>query len=268
MIDNIGGIEFEIFHSDNSHYGTEWKGLRLNDDYHRLYFVLDGAAEVIYNGNVRQITQGNTYLFPTTTSFKYSCPDKLQLLNVCFKMTLLDNLDVLTLHPWAVEVQCADIARTRVKMEKIDALTHKETFSHQIALRGHILTLLAPHFRAKETDRDRKKRRDAERLAPVIQFISDNIKSGITIGELPDVARMSRAYFSKVFHATFEVSPQDYVRRQRVELVKRELRLTGTPVAILAEDFGFSSASHLTREFKSHTGYSPKQYRELDSVYD
>lgn len=261
-------IHFEIYHSDNSDYGTEWRGVRLNDDYHRLYLIAGGEAEVVYDGNARTLLAGHTYLFPTTRRFEYRCPSRLRLLNVCFKMTIDDGIDLLDLHPWAVEMPAVDMAGTLEAMTKIDAWVAKPSFAQQFALRAEIMALLSPHFRARETEQDRRRRKDVKRLAGVLRHITDNLKDGIKISDLPGIAGMSRSYFSKKFLATYGQSPQDFIRKQRVELVKRELHTSHLPLAVLAEDFGFSSASHLTREFKTHTGYTPKDFRELDRFYD
>lgn len=268
MPNDMQPIHFEIYHSDNSDYGTEWQGLRLNDDYHRLYLIAGGEAEIIFNGKSRTLLAGHTYLFPTTTRFQYKCSSRLRLLNICFKMTIDNGIDVLDLHPWAIEVPVMDMAATLDAMTKIDSWVGKDGFSHQIALRGQIMTLLSPHFRARETEHGRRRRKDVKRLAGVLRHITDNLRSGIKISDLPAIAGMSRSYFSKKFLATYGMSPQDFIRKQRVELVKRELHTSNLPLAVLAEDFGFSSASHLTREFKHHTGFTPKGFRELDRFYD
>lgn len=183
-------------------------------------------------------------------------------------MTIQNGLDVLSLHSWALEVPVTDMATTLGLMSRIDAVVHKTSFSHQVAIRGMILSLLAPHFRTNETANDRRKRQDVQRLADVVRFISENIKTGVRISELPGIASMSRSYFAQKFRAAFGISPQEYIRKQRIELVKRELRASNIPLSILAEDNGYSSASHMTREFKHHTGFTPKDFRELDRYFD
>lgn len=265
---SAGALHIDIFHSDNSTYGTEWNGVRLNDDYHRLYFIAEGEAEVTYNETTQKLVAGHTYLFPTTTLFRYACPSHLRLLNVCFKMTLDNGLDALDLHPFHVIVPAMDMTTTLNKMVEIDALVQKRSFAHQLSIRGQILTLLGPHFQASDTEKLRKRRKDMKRLAPALRYIEQNLETGITVADLPRLAAMSRSYFAKKFTMTFGMSPQDYIRKQRIELVKRELRLSSQPISNLAEDLGFSSASHMSREFKHHTGYTPKQFRAFDRFFD
>lgn len=261
-------LQIEIFHSDNSVYGSEWNGVRRNDDYHRLYFVAEGEAEVTYNETTQRLVSGNTYLFPTTTFFRYACPSHLRLLNVCFKMTLENGLDALELHPFHFAAPAVDLSKTLHKMSKIDEMIQMTTFADQLSIRGEILSLLGPHFQAVDTDKIRKRRKDMQRLAPALHYIEQNLISGIKVADLPDLVAMSRSYFAKKFALTFDMSPQDYIRKQRIELVKRELRRSSQPISNLAEDLGFSSASHMSREFKQHTGYAPKQFRSFDRFYD
>lgn len=268
MSSSIGALRIEIFHSDNSVYGQEWNGVRRNDDYHRLYFIAEGEAEVTYNETTQALIAGHTYLFPTTTRFRYTCPSHLRLLNVCFKMTMDNGLDALVLHPFHVAIPAMDMTTTLHMMTEVDDLVQKQSFAHQLSIRGKILSLLGPHFQAADTDQLRKRRKDMQRLAPALRYIEQNLQSGIKVADLPQLAAMSRSYFAKKFALTFEMSPQNYIRKQRIELVKRALRLSSQPISNLAEDLGFSSASHMSREFKRHTGYAPKQFRAFDRFYD
>lgn len=264
---SIGALEFSIYHSDNASYETEWNGLRLNDDYHRLYFIRSGEAEVVYNDIPLTMRAGHTYLFPTTRSFRYSCPESFHLLNVCFKMTLQGGLDILSLHPWRLDVEVVDHAATLKAMEEINDLILDRQLATQIALRSLIMQLVSPHFDTPETERDRLHRRAVQRLAPVLRHIGQNVTGTIRISQLAQLAGMSRSHFSRRFTETFGLSPQEYVRKQRIERVKLELHHSHLPLAVIAEDFGFSSASHLTREFKQHTGYTPNQFRHLENHF-
>ncbi len=264
---DISGLEIVLFHSDNSDYLTEWNGTRLNDDYHRLYFIAGGSAEVTYDGHHCQLAEGRTYLFPTTRRFDYSCPSHLRLLNVCFKMTVQGGIDVLDLYPWSFEIQAQSASETFRSMTMIDENLTSEFFADQILVRSRILSLLSPHFRTRAKHRDLKRQRDVRRMAPVLRHIADNLRTGVKISELHLLAGMSRSHFVRKFQATFDVSPQDYVRKKRITLVKNELHSSDLPLSILAEDLGFSSSSHMSREFKHYTGYSPKKFRALDKIY-
>lgn len=261
-------LEIVLFHSDNSEYEQEWNGTRLNDDYHRLYFIADGSADVIYDGNVCHLKAGRTYLFPTTRRFDYACRSHLKLLNVCFKMTVQGGIDVLDLYPWNFEFEAELPNAVLRSMTQIDEKLTSQAFADQIMVRSLILALLSPHFNTRAKHRDLKRQQDVRRMAPVLRHIADNLRKGVKVSELHKLAGMSRSHFVRKFQETFDTSPQDYVRKKRITLVKRELYVSDLPLAILAENLGFSSPSHMSREFKLHTGYAPKDFRDLDKIYD
>ncbi len=53
----------------------------------------------------------------------------------------------------------------------------------------------------------------------------------------------------------------EYVRRRRLEYVRRKLVDLELPLAQIAIDAGFADQSHLTRIFKRFTGMTPGRYR-------
>ncbi|MEP0521882.1 MAG: AraC family transcriptional regulator [Hyphomicrobiales bacterium] len=259
------GIRF--FHADDSEYGTAWHGVRFADDYHRLYHIVRGSAHVTYDGIECELLEGCSYLFPPTASFRYRCPDNLRLQNVCFKMTMLGGVDILALRPWHFEISRSDPASMKMNMTQIHDGLNQPGFADRIDMHGRLLQLLAPHFDIHETIADRKRRYNVERLASALRHIATNLRSGVHVSDLPTIAGMSRSHFIRTFTAALGLSPQTYIRRQRVELIKIDLQGTSKSLAVLADESGYSSASHMTREFKKITGFTPKEYRLIEQPF-
>ncbi|ABW27088.1 AraC transcriptional regulator domain protein [Acaryochloris marina MBIC11017] len=57
------------------------------------------------------------------------------------------------------------------------------------------------------------------------------------------------------------LSPFQYLLQQRVERAKQLLKQTDQPIVDIAFECGFSSHSHLSRQFRQVTGMTPKVYR-------
>ncbi|EFC0398052.1 helix-turn-helix transcriptional regulator, partial [Escherichia coli] len=53
-----------------------------------------------------------------------------------------------------------------------------------------------------------------------------------------------------------------YIRLRRVSRSAVLLRLTNLPLSVISTTLCYDSQQTFTREFKKHTGYTPKQYRE------
>ena len=70
---------------------------------------------------------------------------------------------------------------------------------------------------------------------------------------------------SKLFSATESITIERYATLQKVEKVKELLAYAEQTVAEIADALGYSSAAHLSAQFKQTTGLTPTQFRALGS---
>lgn len=68
---------------------------------------------------------------------------------------------------------------------------------------------------------------------------------------------------SNTFSATEGITLEKYVMEYRVEKVKELLVYTDEPLSAIAFRLGFSSAAHLSRQFKSTTGLNASYFKEI-----
>jgi AraC-like DNA-binding protein len=137
----------------------------------------------------------------------------------------------------------------------------------KIASRGlitHILSITASLFaeRCAQTQATRRIAR-AQRFAPVVAYIHENLTRHIEAGELYRLAGLSHSRFSEAFRAAFGVSLVQYIRSQRLRRARRLLRSTDMKVTEVAFASGFSAVTLFNRLFKAETGNSPTQFRRL-----
>ncbi|MEO1593102.1 MAG: helix-turn-helix transcriptional regulator, partial [Cyanobacteria bacterium J06632_22] len=78
---------------------------------------------------------------------------------------------------------------------------------------------------------------------------------------LAQLVGMSQFHFGRLFKQSLNLSPYQYLLRQRVERAKQLLKQTDNPVSEIALECGFNSHSHLGRKFRQLTGVTPKTYR-------
>ena len=60
-------------------------------------------------------------------------------------------------------------------------------------------------------------------IEAVLDYIKEHIDEPISIDTLTDIASMSKAAFFRVFKETLDISPIDYINRERVEIAKNRL---------------------------------------------
>jgi AraC-like DNA-binding protein len=100
------------------------------------------------------------------------------------------------------------------------------------------------------------------KFGPVLAYIRDHYHSTITNQQLARLAHMSVRTFERRFHASFHLTPQEYLRRLRMSMASRALVYTSHRLADVALRCGFGDQSHFTREFRRHFGRTPRAYRE------
>lgn len=102
-----------------------------------------------------------------------------------------------------------------------------------------------------------------EQVSRLESYVLKHFDREITLKEMADVIDVSESHFSRMFKATYGISPYQYVVSERIAEAKRLLRNTHTPMSDIASLSGFSSQSHFTTAFKKVVGITPLTYRKL-----
>ncbi|MGZ3688243.1 MAG: AraC family transcriptional regulator [Bdellovibrionota bacterium] len=93
-------------------------------------------------------------------------------------------------------------------------------------------------------------------------FMEDHLsESSFPWEELAGNLGMSFRTLQRTFAQKLNLSPSELLTAWRVEFCKRELRDPDVELADVALKAGFSSQSHFSTIFKTHTGHSPTQFR-------
>jgi AraC-like DNA-binding protein len=93
------------------------------------------------------------------------------------------------------------------------------------------------------------------------RYIEENFSQGVCLHELAQEVALSPYYFLRVFRAEVGMPPYAYLESVRIRDAQRRIE-AGKPLAEVALEVGFSSQSHLTRQFKKIIGVTPGQYAQ------
>lgn len=95
----------------------------------------------------------------------------------------------------------------------------------------------------------------------VLDCIEANLEGNLRIDTLAAEANLSLFHFVRVFVATFNCTPQQYVQARRVLRAKGMLARSVSP-ALAAGAVGLTDQSHLNRWFKRSYGVTPAEYQQ------
>lgn len=77
---------------------------------------------------------------------------------------------------------------------------------------------------------------------------------------------MNPGYLSELFHKCEGMSIKNFILREKIGLAKNMLTYSGYSYIEIAAYLGFSSQSHLGKQFKKLTGFTLSEYRNTYGV--
>jgi transcriptional regulator GlxA family with amidase domain len=98
-------------------------------------------------------------------------------------------------------------------------------------------------------------------LAPVSDWMLDNLRRELTVEQLAARAHMSPRTFARRFKADFGATPAAWLARQRIIHAQRLLEKTDLGLDRIADESGFGSAAVLRQNFARVLGTTPTAYR-------
>lgn len=103
-------------------------------------------------------------------------------------------------------------------------------------------------------------------VTEAMRYIADHCRQTLRVEQLADALNTSRRTLERRFEEVVGQSVYSEIARLRGEYVKRQLIETDRPMAKIAQDCGFSSASHFTRFFSNVVGMTPSAFRKSKTL--
>ena len=84
----------------------------------------------------------------------------------------------------------------------------------------------------------------------------------LDLDELAAVAGLSKYHFTRLFKATYGLTPMEHVSRRRIERAQDLLRATNLTVTEVCMLVGFSSLGSFSTRFRALVGESPSEFQQ------
>ncbi len=112
-----------------------------------------------------------------------------------------------------------------------------------------------------ELDKKEEENETNPSIEAVLGYIKEHIDEPISIDTLTDIASMSKAAFFRTFKETLDISPIDYINRERIEIAKNRLVDISNSVTDICYELGYNHMTYFIRVFKKYEGITPKQFQ-------
>lgn len=93
------------------------------------------------------------------------------------------------------------------------------------------------------------------------QLILERLGETLEVTELARACALSRSHFSRAFKCSTGLSPQDWIRHQRIARAKQLIRNTDLSLTQISLECGFCDQAHFCHIFTRSEGINPFAWR-------
>lgn len=103
------------------------------------------------------------------------------------------------------------------------------------------------------------------RMQTFLKYIEAHYAEEISLEELAESAHVSKSECMRCFKNSIQMTPYRYLTEYRLSKASEMLLSTDEPIGTIALCVGFRQMSHFGKQFKEKTGYSPRDYRNVNN---
>ena len=276
----LPSLQLTIYALDKATVAQWWDYRGVNSPFTRLFYTVDGHAEIRHEGKTYPLKPGTVTVAPPYVPVDYHCSGTCESFYVLFTAKLTGGIELFSLPGFAWTQSVGPL--TAAHWDRLMALNpdrgltlydpadrsyddliwkgrgYPSSKGAQLETDGILRTLLAPFVDSLgETDIPM----GWGRLVDVLAYIDDHLSETIDLADMARVACLNPTYFSDRFLKQMGVRPTVYLKSKRME--KAQLLMTTTSMAIkaIAHDVGYSDTDYFFRVFKKAVGMTPSNYR-------
>ena len=99
-------------------------------------------------------------------------------------------------------------------------------------------------------------------LKKLRQYVDDRYAEHISLSEAAQISGLHMSSFCAFFRTAVGIHFTDWLRQVRISKAIELMRNSGLSIARIAHDVGFVEMITFEREFKKHTGMTPRDFTE------
>ena len=271
-----------LLHVGMAHHQGDWNWHNVRSPFARIYYIVEGHAQVLLPGKTLDLTAGRLCLIPPFTTHHYVCNGLFAHYYVHFyeqkdlsQQGIFDVWDM----PYETACQGSELAMMQhlcrlMPLRRLPA-SNPETYDNHAQLMRMlqeesrrplyermevqgILQILLSRFlhdaRPRLPVHDR-------RIQHALTFIHQHIGHRIELDTLAAETCVSKDHLIRIFKKATGETPANYITRRKLERAELLLTTTMIPVKDIAAELGYDDTSYFIRIFRRYSSMSPQEYR-------
>ncbi len=102
------------------------------------------------------------------------------------------------------------------------------------------------------------------RMQKFLRYIEQHYPEDLALEDLAASANVSKTECLRCFKVSLQTTPYKYLIEYRLSKAALLLKKTDEPIGNIVSSIGFHQLSHFGKCFKEKTGYSPREYRNIE----
>ncbi len=264
------GVRFFTSIDSGSYVTTHW---------HRaieIIYIQSGSLTVTIESHTRELSAGQCILINANImhSTKCTAPNTAIVFQIPtdFAETYIPNINSLVFHinddtTDLKEATKIDILKNT--LEKMQVANDMQPDGFLLVFNSLLFDILFQLYHNFGTPvlhaNPNKKKKELDRLNPVLQYIAQNYNRPIPLQEIADIAILQPGYFCRFFKNTMGTTFLEYQNELRLSHIYQDLIATDDPVHIILERHGFTNYKLFRRMFRENFGDTPTNIRKAIS---
>lgn len=261
----------DLLYISHSRYEGDWNSIMHSHVFSELLYIEKGEGEILIRNTGIPVRERDFILLPPNFSHTEisSEEDRLEYYAL--------GVSNLSLAMYETEDEYRPIIRLGSENDRVRSLIRnmvselrRRGNGFEIMVRAYFLELMAILLR---TGRDALAVRGHDEQAKgkmnrIRDYIDSHYMEDLTLDGIASMFHVSKYHLVREFSKAFSMTPYRYLEEIRVRIAKNLLSSTEHRITDIAMTIGYSSSSYFSQRFRSLTGITPLDYRQMSRERD
>jgi AraC-like DNA-binding protein len=251
-----------------------WNGLQRGGGYAIFQYTLSGKGAIRYGDKLYTLTKDTAFLVTIPGDHEYYLPDDSEEWE--FLYVVINGRDALN-HCASLSEKLGPVLSVKEAQSPLQSLSklyadiYRNPQLDKYTISSQLYELLMELHRIADGQEGTRAGDDLpQSIKDAIRLMKRQFAQSLSTDDMAAAAGLTKYHFCRHFQKKTGLSPNQYLRKIRVEQAAWLLRHTNKTVEVIANETGFEYANYFIKVFRSFVGATPMEYRlgkQVEPVY-